>query len=83
MRVVDNPAEHRYELWDGDRLAGEIVYREVEGGLALVHTEVEPRGQGLGTELVRGALDDMRERGLKVVPVCPFVVDYVRRDQTE
>jgi predicted GNAT family acetyltransferase len=25
----------------------------------------------------------MRERGLKVVPVCPFVVDYVRRNQTE
>ena len=82
MRVVDNPAEHRYELWDDDRLAGEIVYREVPGGLALVHTEVEPRGRGLGTVLVRGALEDMRERGLEVVPVCPFVVDYVRRRQT-
>ena len=83
MRVVYNPAEHRYELWDDDRLAGRIDYREVQGGLALVHTEVEPRGQGLGTILVRDALEDMRERGLEVVPVCPFVVDYVRRSQTE
>jgi predicted GNAT family acetyltransferase len=44
-----------------------------------VHTEVEPRRKGLGNELVRGALDDLRARGLKVVPVCPFVGAYIRR----
>jgi len=79
LEVTDNPEELRYELRDDGELAGEIRYRRVPGGLALVHTEVEPKRKGLGTELVRGALDDLRARGLKVVPVCPFVGAYIRR----
>jgi predicted GNAT family acetyltransferase len=79
LRTSDNPAELRYELHDDGELVGEIRYRKVPGGLALVHTEVDPKRHGLGTELVRGALDDMRERGLRVVPVCPFVAAFIRR----
>jgi predicted GNAT family acetyltransferase len=79
LRVSDNPAELRYEIHADDELAGEIRYRRLPGALALVHTEVEPKRRGLGTELVKGALDDMRERGLGVVPVCPFVAAYIRR----
>ncbi|MDE3189601.1 MAG: N-acetyltransferase [Acidobacteriota bacterium] len=79
LRVSDNPAELRYELRDDRELVGEIRYRALPGALALVHTEVEPKRRGLGTEIVRGALDDLRERGLKVVPVCPFVAAFIRR----
>jgi uncharacterized protein len=79
LRVTDNPAELRYELYDDEELAGEIRYRRVPGGLAFVHTEVEPKRHGLGNELVKAALDDLRERGLRVVPVCPFVAAYIRR----
>lgn len=81
-RVVDNPEELRYELRLGDRLAGEIRYtREEDGKVVLVHTEVDPglEGQGLGNVLVQGALDDLRERGIEYVPVCPFVTAYLRR----
>lgn len=35
--------------------------------------------RGLGTEIVRGAVDDLRARGLKVVPVCPLVAAFIRR----
>ena len=47
----------------------------------LVHTEVDPAfaGQGLGERLVAGALEDLRARGLKLVPLCPFVRAYLRR----
>jgi uncharacterized protein len=79
LKVSDNPAELRYELHDDGELVGEIRYRRAPGALALVHTEVEPRREGLGTELVRGALDDLRARGLKVIPICPFVSAYIRR----
>jgi uncharacterized protein len=79
LRVSDNPGELRYELHDGDELVGEIRYRRLPGALALVHTEVEPKRHGLGSDLVKGALDDMRARGLGVVPVCPFVSAYIRR----
>jgi hypothetical protein len=78
-RVADNPAELRYELHDDDNLVGEIRYRRLPGALAFVHTEVDPKRHGLGTELVRGALDDVRGRGLSVVPVCPFVAAFIKR----
>jgi len=47
----------------------------------LVHTDIEPslEGRGLGAVLVRGALEDIRSRGERVVPFCPFVRAYVRR----
>jgi predicted GNAT family acetyltransferase len=79
--VSDNPAELRYELRLGDLIVGEIRYRLEPGIVVLVHTEVSPasEGQGLGARLVAGALDDIRARGLRVVPICPFVLVYIRR----
>jgi predicted GNAT family acetyltransferase len=49
--------------------------------IVLVHTEVaaSAEGHGLGSRLVAGALDDIRARGLRLVPVCPFVTAYLRR----
>jgi predicted GNAT family acetyltransferase len=81
LAVRDNPAELRYELRLGDTIAAEIRYRLRPGVIVLVHTEVSPssEGQGLGARLVAGALDDIRARGLRVVPVCPFVSTYIRR----
>jgi uncharacterized protein len=80
VRVVDNPEELRYELWLGATRAGFIEYRSEPGAILLVHTEVDPavEGRGLGTRLVVGALDDLRARDLKLVPLCPFVRAYLR-----
>jgi predicted GNAT family acetyltransferase len=58
------------------------VYRERgENVVAFLHTEVDRTLQrrGLGSALVAGALDDARVRGLRVVPLCPFVEAYIRR----
>ena len=79
--VSDNPAELRYELHVDGELVGEIRYRRRHDAIVLVHTEVDPgrEGEGLATELVHGALDDIRTRGLRVVPYCPFVAAYIRR----
>ena len=79
--VRDNPAERRYELLFGDERVGEILYRVRPGKVVLLHTEVDPmvEGSGLGGRLVAGALDDIRSRGLAVVPLCPFVAAYIRR----
>jgi uncharacterized protein len=81
VRVSDNPSQLQYELFVAGQPAGSIRYRRLPDALALVHTEVEPRfeGQGLGARLVEGALADIRERGLHVVPICPFVRAYLDR----
>ena len=79
ISVTDNPSERRYELHVDGELAGQIRYRRRSDAVVLVHTEVEPRfeGHGLGSRLVQGALDDLRARGLPLVPVCPFVADFL------
>ena len=80
-RVTDNPRASRYELWLGGTRAGLIQYRSKPGTVLLIHTEVDPAfaGQGLGERLVAGALADLRARGLKLVPICPFVRAYLGR----
>jgi predicted GNAT family acetyltransferase len=77
----DNPEELRYEILRDGEVVGGIWYRTAPGVIVLVHTEVAPseEGQGVRSRLVRGALDDIRSRGLRVAPVCPFVADYLRR----
>ena len=80
-RVEHNEEHSRYELHvDGER-RGLIDYRRRGDALAFLHTEVdeELEGQGLGGRLVAGALDDVRARGEKVVPLCSFVAAHIRR----
>jgi predicted GNAT family acetyltransferase len=79
--VQDNPGKLRYELVLDEHVVGEISYRLAPDPVVLLHTEVLPshEGKGLGARLVADALDDIRARGLHVVPICPFVRSYIRR----
>jgi predicted GNAT family acetyltransferase len=79
--VRDNPSELRYEALVDGRMVGLIRYRQEPGVVVLAHSEVDldREGTGVGSELVRGALADIRARGLGMVPHCPFVIDYLRR----
>jgi len=78
--VRHNAARGRYELDTPHGLAI-AVYHQQGDRLVFTHTEVprDDEGHGLGSELVRGALDDARRRGFKIVPACSFVVDFVGR----
>jgi predicted GNAT family acetyltransferase len=79
--VRENPEESRYEIRDGDRVLGLAAYERRGGTTVFTHTEVDPdAGQdGLGSTLVRAALDDVRARGGSVVPQCPFVRGWIER----
>ena len=76
--VVNNKAHHRYELVIDGHLAA--TYYKIEGGvITFIHTEVpsELGGQGVGSRLVKGALDQVRADGLKVIAQCPFVKAWI------
>lgn len=82
ISVADNAAAHRFEARvDDDELAGFAAYRIVGSTIVLTHTEVQPdrEGQGVGSSLVRQALDEVRGRGLQVQPQCPFVHSFIER----
>jgi uncharacterized protein len=76
--VVNNKAEHRYELVVEGHLAA-TYYTLADGVITFVHTEVPPElgGKGVGSRLVKGALDQVRADGLKVIAECPFVKGYI------
>ena len=78
--VRNNEAEHRYEL-EVDGALAIAAYRLRDGRITFTHTEVPDalEGRGIGSRLVKAALDDARARGLKVVPACPFVKRYIEK----
>jgi predicted GNAT family acetyltransferase len=79
-QVTDNRAEHEFELEvDGHRA---IAAYQLEGDtIVFTHTLVPKKleGRGVGSRLIRGALDAARDRGLNVIPQCPFVKAYIER----
>ena len=79
-QVHDDAAEHRYEMTVDGRMAI-AAYVDEGGARVFTHTLVPPEigGHGVGTRLIKGALADVRARGLKMVPQCPFVAAYMER----
>lgn len=82
-RITDNREAGRFEIHvsdgEGDELAGHADYQRREGSITFVHTEIDPDhgGQGLGSALVSAALDQVRDEGLEVLPLCPFVSAFI------
>ncbi len=79
--VVNNSDQSRYEIRDGDTLLGFADYQETPDSVVFTHTEVFPgsEGKGVGGALIGAALDDVRARDLKALPICPFVQAYLKR----
>ena len=80
-QVRDVPEQSQYVISVDGEPAGFAAYVDADQLRVFSHTEVDPRfeGQGVGAALVRGALDDVRARKLRVLPVCPFVRGYLAR----
>lgn len=78
--LIDNEDEKQYEFHIDNELA-KIEYVKQPGKIYLTHTEVPEslEGKGIGSTLVRQVLDDIQEKGLKLIPLCPFVAAYLKR----
>jgi predicted GNAT family acetyltransferase len=79
VEVHDSPDEQRYEALVDGELAGSAAYSRQPGLIAFTHTEVKHafEGHGVGSILIRQALDDARKRGFEVLPFCPFVNSFI------
>jgi predicted GNAT family acetyltransferase len=78
--VVNNKTRHRYELAVEGHIAG-TYYSVADGVITFIHTEVPPElgGRGIASTLIRGALDQVRADGLKVIAQCPFVKAFIEK----
>ena len=79
--IRDNSDRHRFEIDLGDGSLAIAEYTLPEGKIMFTHTEVPPahEGQGIGRALIEHALAAARERGLKVIPICPFFAAYIQK----
>jgi uncharacterized protein len=82
LTVRDNPERKRFEIDLGDGSLAIAEYTLPAGKIMFTHTEVPEahEGKGIGTVLIRFALDAARERGLKVIPICPFFAAYMQKN---
>lgn len=74
-----NTEKNRFELQMDESMAI-IEFDKLEPNvLDLTHTEVpeELSGKGVGSKLVVGALDYIRDNGLKLIPSCSFIKSYI------
>ena len=79
--VRNNEARHRYELVVDGAIA--VAQYKIDGDtIHFTHTMVprEVEGRGVGSRLIKGALDDARSRGLRVDPICPFTRHYMNKN---
>ena len=82
--VVDNTDLHRFETKVGNSIAF-LDYALHGDRLVLIHTEVpdELEGHGVGSELVKFAIDHAQQHAYTVVPRCPFARGWLERHPDE
>ena len=83
--IRDNVDQHRFEIDLGDGEFAFAAYDLLPGAIRFYHTLVPEShgGQGLGTALIEACLRAARERGLKVIPTCPFFRAYLKKHPDE
>ena len=81
LEFIENTDTHHYEAVLEGNVVGFIAYRESNGARLLTHTEVnlDLEGRGVGSQLVKFALERIKASGSSLVPMCPFVAVYIQR----
>jgi hypothetical protein len=77
--VRDHPDRSRYEIETDGEPGGFVQYRRAARELTLIHTETDPRfrGRGLGGHLIAAVLEEARQQGVAVIPLCPFARAFI------
>jgi predicted GNAT family acetyltransferase len=80
FEVTNDEAAGRFQaVVDG--YTAELTYRVTGDRMVITHTGVPPaiEGRGIGSALVRAAVEDATARDLTIVPLCPFVGAWLDR----
>jgi len=80
-QLIDNEAAKRYEFHIDGQIP-HIEYIKAKGKIFLTHTEVPKvlEGKGIGSSIIKAALEDIKAKDLILVPLCPFVAGYIKKN---
>lgn len=83
IEIVEDEEQSRYEARLGGEVVGVADYVGQKGLRSFTHTETFAGhgGEGVAGRIVGRALDDARAEGIKVLPFCSFVADYIGRNR--
>lgn len=78
--ISNNAAKHRLEARLGEAVA-HMDYEKIEDGLLVPHTVVPAafEGRGIGGALAKAMLAFAKDKGLLVLPTCPFFAGYLSK----
>ena len=81
ISILRNDELNRFETYSDGELAGFADFKIENQMISYTHTEIDPRfgGQGLGSQLIKEALDKALEQDLEVAPYCSFVSAYIKK----
>lgn len=81
LNLVNNEDSKQYEVHAGDQIA-KIEYIRTRDKIYLTHTEVPValEGKGIGSRLVKMVLEDIEQKDLTLIPLCPFVAGYIKNN---
>lgn len=86
IKHSDNGKEGAFYIEKNGKREAEMTYnyKDVKT-IDIDHTEVKDslQGQGIGKELIDGAVRFIRDRHLKVIPTCPYVKSVLEKNQAE
>ena len=82
ISILKNNELNRFEIYSDGELAGFVEYKVSNQMISYTHTEIDPKfgGQGLGSQLIKEALDEALEQNLEVAPYCSFVSAYIKKN---
>ncbi|HJC70227.1 GNAT family N-acetyltransferase [Brachybacterium sp. EE-P12] len=81
VRLVHDDDRDRFAAYEGETVVAVLAFEDEGAVRDLRSTVVAPdrSGRGIGSAIVRFALEDSRARGLSIRPTCWFVRGYVER----
>ena len=82
ISILKNDELNRFEIYSDGALAGFAEFKIENQIIFYTHTEIDPKfgGQGLGSQLIKEALDEALEQNLEVAPYCSFVSVYIKKN---
>ena len=82
ISLLKNEELNRFEIYSDGELAGFADFKIENQMISYTHKEIDPRfgGKGLGSQLIKEALDEALEQNLEVAPYCSFVSTYIKKN---